>query len=70
MDIFRSAQAQFASEACKCGDQSGTTATVAMITKESIVVAYVGDSRACVVHADGHGALPSDIGDSPGDEYD
>lgn len=56
-DIFREAQAQLALQAAHTGDQSGTTATVAVITDANIMITYVGDSRACVVKSDGRGEL-------------
>lgn len=56
-DIFREAQTKFALQARKSNDESGTTATVAVVTKESIMLAYVGDSRACIIKANGSGAF-------------
>lgn len=57
-EIFRDAQLRIALCASKTGEQAGTTATIVVITEDNVMFAYVGDSRACVVKADGSGAFP------------
>eukprot|EP00892_Ulva_mutabilis_P003088 jgi/Ulvmu1/12780/UM097_0007.1 len=55
VDLFHEAQSHLAAVAEKTLDTSGTTATVAVINKDTIKIIFVGDSQALLVDVDGYG---------------